>query len=756
MKILFVIFHGFDPNNGISKKISYQVNAFKECGAEAHICYIDENGTKRRIIDKETIINYGNGLKSKLQKRIEFSSIVRYAVSERTDFVYLRSNHNASPFTIQMVKKMKKAGIKVVMEIPTYPYDAEYKSWPLWKKPITDRLFRNSLAKTLDAIVTFSNDDYIFGQRTIKISNGIDFNNVIVKPNRNDTCKELNLIGVAEIHHWHGFDRIIKGLANYYSKPQEYQVIFHVVGYFFSKDIEREFKDLIKEFHMEKYVILHGRMHGKDLDHLFFKCDFGIGSLGRHRAGITNIKTLKNREYAARGIPFVYSETDDDFDLQPYVLKVPADESDINIDDIITFYHRLSMSPLEIRESIRHLSWKHQMEKVLNTLYPTENKHKKLAYCIPSLDRPSGMERVLSIKANYLAEELGYEVSIITTDCKGTNPYFPLSPKVRLIQLDINIDNLWKYPIWKKTFLYLTKIKTYKKRLDNCLKWIKPDITISLLRREINFICDIKDGSAKVGEIHFGRYKYREFNLKFIPSFINQWLTNLWMGQLERNLKRLDKFVVLTYEDKEQWKGFENLCVISNPITVLSESQSNCENKQAIAVGRYTYQKGFDLLIQAWKIVHQNHPDWRLNIYGAGAKEDYQKHADTLGLQDVINCNGPVSNIAEKYQESSVFILSSRFEGFGLVLAEAMSAGVASVAFACPCGPRDIIHHGEDGILCENGNISELAKGICSLIEDEEKRKEMGANAAKNIQRYCLDNIMQLWDNLFQGIIKDK
>ena len=756
MKVLFVIFHGFDPNNGISKKISYQLNAFKDCNAEAHICYMDEGITKKRIIDQDTIIDYGNGLKSKFLKRTEFESIVNYAIMQQINLVYLRSNHNANPFTIQMVKKMKKAGMKVVMEIPTYPYDEEYKNWSIWQKPISDRLFRRSLAKSLDAIVTFSNEDYIFGQHTIKISNGIDFNNVIIKPNKNDTSKELNLIGVAEIHTWHGFDRIVRGLANYYSKPQKYLIFFHVVGYFFSKEIENEFKDLIKKYHMEKYVILYGRMHGKELDNLFFKCDFGIGSLGRHRVGITNIKTLKNREYAARGIPFVYSETDSDFDEMPYVLKVPADESDINIDEIIDFYQRLTLSPSEIRESIHHLSWKHQMGIVLETLYHTKKKQNKIAYCIPSLDRPSGMERVLTIKANYLSEKMGYDVSIITTDSKGIKPFFPLSPKIKLIQLDVNIDDLWKYPIWKKGILYLTKMRVYKSRLENCLNLIKPDITISLLRREINFLCNFNDGSAKVGEIHFGRYKYREFNSRFLPSFINQLLTNLWMGQLERNLKQLDKFVVLTHEDKEQWKGLENLCVISNPITIQSGFLSDCNNKQAIAVGRYTYQKGLDLLIQAWEIVHKSHPDWILCVYGGGDKEEYQKQANTLMLQDVIKCYGPVDNIIEKYQESSIFVLSSRFEGFGLVLAEAMSVGVAPVAFACPCGPRDIIHHGEDGILCENGNITELANGICRLIENEEERKKMGANAAKNIQRYSLDNIMQLWDSLFQNIIRDK
>ena len=122
---------------------------------------------------------------------------------------------------------------------------------------------------------------------------------------------------------------------------------------------------------MEGYVILYGKKHGEDLDHLFNCCDFGIGSLGRHRVGIDKIKTLKNREYAARGIPFVYSETDTDFDQKAYVLKVPADETPIDINHIIQFYKGLSMTPIEIRESIRDLSWKNQMGFVLKDVFET-------------------------------------------------------------------------------------------------------------------------------------------------------------------------------------------------------------------------------------------------------------------------------------------------------------------------------------------------------------------------------------------------
>jgi hypothetical protein len=329
---------------------------------------MDEAGTKKRMIDENVIADYGCGFLSKILKRIDFSAISRYVKNNHIDIVYIRSNHNANPFTIRMVKQMKKYGAKVVMEIPTYPYDSEYEAQGMSKQIFQDRLFRNHLAKQLDAIVTFSDYEHIFGQRTIRISNGIDFDSVKMKTTINDTSKELNLIGVAEIHEWHGFDRLVKGLADYYSKSQNYIVRFHVVGYFFSAEIENEFKKIVIDNHMEDYVILYGKKHGQELDRLFEKCDFGIGSLGRHRVGIDKIKTLKNREYAARGIPFIYSETDNDFDSKPYVLKAPADETAIDIDSIVSFCKRFLMSPKEIRNSISSLSWENQMKTVLNSV----------------------------------------------------------------------------------------------------------------------------------------------------------------------------------------------------------------------------------------------------------------------------------------------------------------------------------------------------------------------------------------------------
>lgn len=366
MKALFLVYHGFSESNGISKKIHYQVDALKACGLDVHTCYLRESeGNKYRMIDNNILCDYGHGFKGKILKRIEFTSIANYAINEGISFVYIRSDHNASPFTIRMVKKMRKSGMYVVMEIPTYPYDNEKASSSRKLQRFVDKYFRKSLAKHLCRIVTFSDYNRIFGIPTIQISNGVDFSKIKLKQLKNDTSHELHLIGVAEIHYWHGFDRLVQGLIKYYDTNPNYKVIFHIVGSFFGEREKNDIIPLIETYHLEPYIILHGAKHGEELDQLFEQSDMAIGSLARHRSGITNIKTLKNREYAARGLSFIYSEQDSDFEDKSYILKVPADESPINVNSIVDFYQKLNITPLEIRNSIKSLSWEEQMKKVI-------------------------------------------------------------------------------------------------------------------------------------------------------------------------------------------------------------------------------------------------------------------------------------------------------------------------------------------------------------------------------------------------------
>lgn len=378
----------------------------------------------------------------------------------------------------------------------------------------------------------------------------------------------------------------------------------------------------------------------------------------------------------------------------------------------------------------------------------------KIAYCIPRLDTPGGMERVLSVKANHFAEVLNYDICIIVTEGKGKRPFFPLSPKIKIINLDIGFDEMYGKSFIGKALVYVRKQLRYKKKLKELLYDLRPDITVSMLRREIVFLPFISDGSIKVGEYHWSRSNIHnafggEMNLlKNIVSIY-------WMRQLLSALKRLDKFVVLTYEDAKQWPEIKNTIVIPNPLSFSPEATSPCASKEVIAAGRYVPQKGFDLLIDAWKRVAAIHPDWTLRIYGSGMKKPLQSQIEREGLAASCFLEDPVPDLENKFLQSSIFALSSRFEGFALVLMEAMACGVPAVSFDCPCGPREIIQDGIDGLLVEPEDVLSLASKICYLIENDSIRKEMGRMARKNVQRFKIENIGREWKGLFESLTSE-
>ena len=371
---MFLIYHGFSEHSGISKKIHYQVKGLRQNGHEVHLCYYDfaANGHRCRYIDDDVLADYGLGMLAGLRQRTEYNAVFDYCLLNGIQLVYARCFQNANPWLVRFFRRLKEAGIKAVMEIPTYPYDQEFQGFSFAERMQLriDQLYRKQLARQLEAIVTFTSKKQIFGQRTINISNGVDLDSMPLHQ-KVDTLRELHLIGVAEVHFWHGFDRLIAGLGEYYRKTdRKKEVFFHIVGGVWKTEMYNDehapgFSELIEKYGIADKVVVHGTLFGDELNEVFAQSSFAIGSLARHRSGISDIKTLKNREYASRGLPFVYSENDSDFDNQPYVFKVPADESPIDIARIVAFEEQLSMTPLEIRQTVEHLSWKVQMQEVV-------------------------------------------------------------------------------------------------------------------------------------------------------------------------------------------------------------------------------------------------------------------------------------------------------------------------------------------------------------------------------------------------------
>lgn len=375
----------------------------------------------------------------------------------------------------------------------------------------------------------------------------------------------------------------------------------------------------------------------------------------------------------------------------------------------------------------------------------------KLFYCIRATYNPGGMERVLFNKVSYWVEKLNWEVVIVTTDQKGLPPFYPFPENVRTIDLGIDYaDDNYKGVIQKVTG-YLHRRRKHKQALTELLIKEKADIVVSLYPSESSFIPEIKDGSKKVLEIHYCKFFRLQYGRKGLLGAIDRWRT--W--QDERIVRRFDKFVVLTNEDRGYWGKLPNICVIPNAAMFVADRYSDVSNKRVIAVGRLDYQKGFDRLIQAWEIVYKSgkYNDWRLDIFGQGEwKEMLQGMIDERGLNSSAFINKPTKNIGEEYADSAMLVTSSNYEGFPMVMIEAMACGLPVVAFDFKCGPKDIISDGENGLIIQNGDIMALAEGMMKLMGNTQDRKRMSQNARKIVDTYSEKAVMDKWIGLFNNL----
>lgn len=373
----------------------------------------------------------------------------------------------------------------------------------------------------------------------------------------------------------------------------------------------------------------------------------------------------------------------------------------------------------------------------------------KIVYLIHSTYNPGGMERVLLNKVRYLVEGKGWDVTVVTTDQHERPSFYPFPEGVKMIDLEINYSDDNGKPFLKKLMGFLKRRRLHEKRFNALLEQIRPDVVDCFYPGECSFVPGLKEGSKKVMELHQSKLFHHQYNRAGLMGVADKVRARMD----EKLVRKFDRFVVLTEEDAKMWGEMPNIRVIPNAANFIAEKYSDCAAKRVIAVGRLDYQKSFDRLILVWGKVHEKMPDWRLDIFGQGEwKEMLQQMIDERGLQDVVMLNAPTKNIGREYAESSMLVMSSHYEGFPMVMIEAMACGLPAVCFDFKCGPRDIIVEGENGLIVPDGDIEGLAEAIVRLMEDEELRKRMGENAKKVVETYSEERVMRMWVNLFEEI----
>ncbi len=364
----------------------------------------------------------------------------------------------------------------------------------------------------------------------------------------------------------------------------------------------------------------------------------------------------------------------------------------------------------------------------------------RLLYITNGINGSGGLERVLSIKASILADKLGYEVAIMVLNNAHQDTFYNFSSKIKMYSISV-IGN-------PKTY-----IKNYIQGVKSVLDKFKP---------EVISVCD--DGlkgfffpilfKKKIPVIY---ERHASVNLNFNrgnSTLISKLKFKIQLVLMRWAAKKFDRFVVLTHGNLKEWKS-NNLMVIPNPLSFYPKAIANRSVKRVIAVGSHSYNKGYDLLLDSWVKVIKTNPEWKLAVYGKKDEQNtYLNLSKSLNLEKSVDFFDPVNDIQAEYLNSSIMVLPSRSEGFGMVLIEAMACGVPCVSFDCPEGPADIIENGKDGFLVENGNVEKLASHILKLIEEENLRVAMGVKARENVKRFLPVVIVKQWDELFTDLIK--
>lgn len=374
----------------------------------------------------------------------------------------------------------------------------------------------------------------------------------------------------------------------------------------------------------------------------------------------------------------------------------------------------------------------------------------KLLYVDNALAIHGGIERVLTDKLNWLVEYGDCEICLLTAN-QGNHPIvFPLSDKVEFHDLGIMFHQVYNYSGWKRYCLSIRLHRLFRQRLAEMIRIFTPDVIVCA---RLDCVYDVIKEMGRIPVVFESHHSYIAYKFEKYS-----WLQILQIKHWHRALKKAQMIITLSKGDALEWKKINpHVEIIPNVVHLNNTGRySTCNCKSVIFVGRYSFQKDIESLLQIWKIVNQRHPDWQLNIYGGYGDQQEILQSIIYRSESNIVIRQPTSSIFEEYLKSSILLITSRYEPFGLVLPEAMSCGLPVVAFDCPYGPADIITDGVDGFLIKNRDIEMFADKVCQLIENEELRRQMGNNGIISSQRYRADVIMPKWISLFEELTSDQ
>ncbi|MRT93434.1 glycosyltransferase family 4 protein [Ancylomarina sp. 16SWW S1-10-2] len=378
----------------------------------------------------------------------------------------------------------------------------------------------------------------------------------------------------------------------------------------------------------------------------------------------------------------------------------------------------------------------------------------KIVYCIGSLAKKGGTERVLANKANYFADKLGYEIHIFISDQKGLPFCYEFSKNIKFH--DMATSQYAPKLVIKgiSFFVIIRKLrKVYKARINK----INPDVIIVCERGFDDFILPyICKSVPKVREFHFAKGAVKN-NSKIIKPLIASLHYRFLYFLLFRQFNKYDYLILLTNKDQQEGNYKTNTVVIPNIVEFEGENRvSDLKAKSVISVGSMSDErKGFKKQIIIWKDIAKKHPEWILHLFGDGARRSYYTQlVDNLDLNGQVILHGSSDKMPDNYLSSSIFMFTSSAEGLPMVLLEAQSFGLPCISYDCPTGPSDIIEDGLNGFLIAENDKNEFIIKLEQLIENIDLRRKMGAAAVEKSKLFTYKNIVPKWESFFNSILK--